>query len=362
MGCWKSSPQRERGLALAVGTGTAWLQTLPTGWGSPGGSAPARPLPPYTVGVPLVALCDLKHVAPSQILFAPSRAPTCILVEPDIRSLASRLPRLPWLSLCPRALGSTWGGQGDEVALGGLCAACVCVLHSPFCRLVVPHSPPQQRWVPAHAEGSGAHRSLSQHTQRLPIPQQTRGWSAAPHLLDSVWAWALAALGLSPGCGAGAPWRGATARLQPPGLVAVPPASLVMSPSSTVIAGLALLLRQYSRNSGQKSICGCRPAFVTGSSCCLVTRLHFSSQLSMSCFLPLAGRRALSPAQECTWPAHSPVSVSLAEPGDETPPALERLQCSVLGEVSAQQSVFYPEPRARGFIFLIGFSPCELKQ
>lgn len=156
----------------------------------------------------------------------------------------------------------------------------VFVLHSPFSRLVSLSRPPHRGVSlpkPGVLELIGPRPST--HSISLSWSRQGTG-ALLPISRGSVWTWALAALGQSLGCGAGAPWRGATAELQPLGLVAILPDSLVMSLSLTMITGLVLLLRHYSRKSS-RSISGCPLAIVTHSSCRLVTRLHFSSRLSM---------------------------------------------------------------------------------
>ena len=205
-----------------------------------------------------------------------------IPMEPDIRSRSAWLHRLPQLSLCPRTPGSTWEGQGDGVTPGGLSTACVCVSHSPFSRLVALSSPPSR---------DGSLPKLRALELICPCPStrsisSSRSRQEAGALLPvcggSVWAWALAALGQSPACGAGGSLERCHSRTAAPGLVAILPASLVMSLSLTIITAVVLLLRRYSRKSSRRSISGCAPAFVTHSSCRLVTRLHFSSRLSMS--------------------------------------------------------------------------------
>lgn len=180
----------------------------------------------------------------------------------------------------------------------------VFVSHSPFSRLVSLSRPPIEvcPW------------SLSvAHSISLSWSRQGTG-ALLPISRDSVWTCALAALGQSLGCGAGAPWRGATAELQPLGLVAILPDSLVMSLSLTMITGLVLLLRRYSRKSS-RSISGHCHSFLLSPSdktAFLISAFHVGALLL--CFLPLAGRRALSPAWEWTWPTHSPMSISPAEP------------------------------------------------
>lgn len=79
--------------------------------------------------------------------------------------------------------------------------------------------------------------------------------------------------------------------------------------------------------------------------------LAFRVGALLLCFLPLAGR-ALAPVQVWTWPAHNPMRISPAEPGGESPPWRA---CSALSwaRFPPQQSMFYPEPKARGFIVLI---------
>lgn len=232
----------------------------------------ARPSPPKTVRAPLGAPSAFEHVAPSQI---PSRAPMRIPAEPDTRSLSAWLQRLPRLYPCPPTPGSTWRG-GKQVGSHQVVSMCLCFTF-PLLRAGRPVQPPQQRWVPAQAEGSGAH--WSQHQQHVPIPEQTRGWSAAPRL---------SGLGLGLGSSRSVPgvWSGGSlercnSRTAVPGLGGCP-SNQPCDVSLTIIAGLVLLLRCYSRKSRWRGISDCPPAFITCSSCCPLTRLHCSSQLSMS--------------------------------------------------------------------------------
>lgn len=190
----------------------------------------------------------------------PSMSPFSQRPSPDIRSLSTRLQRFPWLSLCPPAPGNTRRGARRR----DLCTARACP----------PIQPPQQRWVPAQTKGSGAHGSLSQPPQHLPAPEQTRGWGAAPRFSGLSLGWGSSRS--VPGVRSGAAWGGETAGLQPLGLVAILPASLGMSPSLTIVAGLALLRRCCSR---KKAASG---AFLAHSSCHLAARQHISPRLSRS--------------------------------------------------------------------------------
>lgn len=143
------------------------------------------------------------------------------------------------------------------------------------------------------------------------------------------------------------------AQLQPKGMVALP-ASLVASvPNNRHSTGAAAeaLLKEKA------------PEEFSWLSLALVTRWCFSSRLSVSglccrvfCHL-LEEEPWLQPRSGCGQPTgRRPSAVELV--GERTPLEGENLPwraCSALsrGRFLPQQSVFYPGPKVRGFIFLI---------
>lgn len=274
MGRWKSSPRTERGLAPAAGTGASRLRMLPMGWEVPRWVFSEHVPPPRKQ-------CERLWVLPvlSSTLLLPKSPPELRCASPQSPTPA---PSPHGCSAChgsPRALPPQGapGGVARRWGHAGL-SPCVCVSHSPFSGLVALSSPPSRG---GSLPKPRALELIGCSTGSMSPSQSGQGAGVLlPVSRGSVWAWA--ALSQSPGCGVGAPWRGATAGLQSLGLVAVLPTSLVMSLSLTIIAGLVLLLRCYSRKSSWRGISGCPPAFITCSSCCPLTRLHCSSQLSMS--------------------------------------------------------------------------------
>lgn len=130
------------------------------------------------------------------------------------------------------------GRAGDGVTLGDCCADGACVVQAG------PVQPHQQKWVPVHAEGSGAHVSPSQHL--LFWSSQGAGvCSLSPGAQFGLGHLQLLAHSL--GCVAGVPEScdGSVAAL---GWVATLPASLGVSLLKAIM-GSVLLLRCYSRKS-----------------------------------------------------------------------------------------------------------------